>query len=244
MGSQVLGVAERTGLGRKAAGPSLLEATMGKFFAHVSLVVLLATLECSYGSTYASNYGYNLGAEAPPSSQYHAQDDFGQYSFGFASPDQSKSELKTADGVVRGAYSYVDSKGILQTVNYIADALGFRVAATNLPVHQVQAAAPAVSSPAVSEQPEVLEKKSHQVMHPTVEYSYLPYAPTYQYYAAPSYAVSAPIVPAYAASPVAAAAASVATIQQEVPTGQEAVAVSPVDTEAAVPVAATGTQYH
>jgi hypothetical protein len=30
--------------------------------------------------------------------------------------------------------SYVDANGALQTVNYIADGLGFRVAATNLPV--------------------------------------------------------------------------------------------------------------
>merc|ERR1711902_220877 len=58
---------------------------------------------------------------------------------------------KTADGVIRGAYSYVDSDGIVQTVNYIADALGFRVGATNLPVHHVDAepaAAPVVQAAA------------------------------------------------------------------------------------------------
>merc|ERR1712211_188457 len=51
-----------------------------------------------------------------------------------------KQEIKTADGVIRGAYSYVDADGIVQNVNYIADALGFRVGATNLPVHHVDAA--------------------------------------------------------------------------------------------------------
>ena len=50
----------------------------------------------------------------------------------------NKQEVKTADGVIRGAYSYVDSNGIVQSVNYIADALGFRVGATNLPVHNVE----------------------------------------------------------------------------------------------------------
>jgi hypothetical protein len=40
---------------------------------------------------YASNYGYHAQpvlAEAAPSSQFHAQDEFGQYNYGFSSPDQ------------------------------------------------------------------------------------------------------------------------------------------------------------
>merc|ERR1712228_302094 len=74
-------------------------------------------------------------------SQYHAQDDFGQYNYGYSDPNSVKQEIKTADGVTRGAYSYVDANGIVQTVNYIADALGFRVGATNLPVHIVDAPA-------------------------------------------------------------------------------------------------------
>lgn len=67
-------------------------------------------------------------------SLYHAQDVFGQYVYGYATPTSAKSETKTADGVTRGGYSYIDSNGILQTVQYTADPLnGFRVAATNLP---------------------------------------------------------------------------------------------------------------
>lgn len=45
--------------------------------------------------------------------------------------------MKTLDGVTRGSYSYVDSNAQLQTVNYVADALGFHVAATNLPTPPV-----------------------------------------------------------------------------------------------------------
>merc|ERR1712142_1071556 len=90
--------------------------------------------------------------------QYHAQDDIGQFNYGYSNPLSTKQELKTADGVTRGSYSYVDANGIVQTVNYLSDALGFKVAATNLPVgpapeHPVEAAEPAVveaySSPAV-----------------------------------------------------------------------------------------------
>lgn len=45
------------------------------------------------------------------------------------------SESRSADGVTRGGYSYIDANGIIQTVHYVADALnGFRVAASNIPV--------------------------------------------------------------------------------------------------------------
>ncbi|XP_044271478.1 uncharacterized protein LOC123015669 [Tribolium madens] len=68
------------------------------------------------------------------SGQYHSQDGFGQYSYGYVGPLSSKSETKTADGVTRGGYSYIDANGVLQTVHYISDPVnGFRVAATNLP---------------------------------------------------------------------------------------------------------------
>merc|ERR1712001_319408 len=100
-----------------------------------------------------------------------------------------KQEVKTADGVVRGAYQYVDANGIVQTVNYIADALGFRVGATNLPVHHVEGphAEPVPEAQAV-EEPVVAAYKG--VMEPAVDYSYLPYAQNYEYYGA---AVSAPV---------------------------------------------------
>lgn len=49
-------------------------------------------------------------------------------------PHSAKSETRSADGVVQGGYSYIDAFGVVQTVNYIADKAGFRVAATNIPV--------------------------------------------------------------------------------------------------------------
>jgi len=138
---------------------------------------------------YASNYGYSVPAVAPApvaapivaaapvvaaptpvdatNSQYHAQDDFGQYNYGYSDPNSVKQEVKTADGVTRGSYSYVDANGIVQTVNYISDAMGFRVAATNLPVHNVEGNA------------------VEPVVQPEVAYAYLPYAQNYGY-AAPA----------------------------------------------------------
>nr|CAD7424388.1 unnamed protein product [Timema monikensis] len=76
------------------------------------------------------------------SSQYHAQDELGHYSYGYAGGLSAKSEVKSFDGVTRGGYSY--------TVSYTADALnGFRVAATNLP----KAPAPIESAPLVAPEP-------------------------------------------------------------------------------------------
>merc|ERR1711988_1098016 len=132
-------------------------------------------------------------------SQFHAQDDIGQYNYGYSSPTSTKQELKTADGVTRGSYSYLDANGVYQTVNYISDALGFKVAATNLPVHHVEGPTAAVQEAveaveAVEAEPEVIDAyKGEEVMTPQVQYSYLPYAQNYEYYGAASNSAPAPI---------------------------------------------------
>jgi len=132
---------------------------------------------------------------AAQGSQYHAQDDFGQYNYGYNDGSSVKQEIKTADGVIRGSYSYIDADGLVQSVNYIADALGFRVGATNLPVHNVdtpvEAAAPV--EPAAYVQPVApAAPVPVPVISPEVNYAYLPYATNYGY--------SQPI--AYAQKPV------------------------------------------
>merc|ERR1711978_281791 len=95
---------------------------------------------------YAPSHGYQaapatyevapitpVAAPAPTHSQFHGQDELGGYNYGYATADSSKQEIRTPDGIVQGTYSYVDANGVLQTVNYISDAEGFKVAATNLP---------------------------------------------------------------------------------------------------------------
>lgn len=75
-------------------------------------------------------------AAAPyhPSSQFQAQDEFGNIQYGYSNINSVKQEAGNTYGGVSGSYSYVDANGIVQTTNYIADHLGFRVQATNLPV--------------------------------------------------------------------------------------------------------------
>merc|ERR1712018_242292 len=93
----------------------------------------------------------------PPSSQFHAQDEFGQFSFGHQDINSAKVESRDAFGNVRGSYQYVDANGIVQTVNYIADPVnGFRVDATNLPVGPSVHEIPALVSPVAPAVPEVV----------------------------------------------------------------------------------------
>merc|ERR1719361_2505506 len=70
-----------------------------------------------------------VAAPAPTHSQFHGQDELGGYNYGYQTAESSKQETRTPDGILQGTYSYVDANGILQTVNYISDAEGFKVAA-------------------------------------------------------------------------------------------------------------------
>jgi hypothetical protein len=101
------------------------------------------------GLPYAGAYGY-AGAiaaapvaaapiaaapiAAPSATQYSAQDEFGNINYGYSNINSAKHEVGNTYGGVTGSYSYVDANGLLQTVNYVADGLGFRVAGTNIPV--------------------------------------------------------------------------------------------------------------
>nr|XP_034179489.1 uncharacterized protein LOC117603957 [Osmia lignaria] len=68
---------------------------------------------------------------------HHFQDTrTGVHAYSYAGGPSAKEEIKDADGVLRGSYSYIDANGILQSVFYVADDDGFRVAATNLPTDE------------------------------------------------------------------------------------------------------------
>jgi len=115
-------------------------------------------------------------AVVPPSSQFHAQDEFGQFSFGYQNINSARSESKDAFGVTRGSYQYVDANNVVQTVHYTADDVnGFRVAATNVPVApaaaplglpvapEVPVSAPLVAPVAVVETPEVAAARAEHL---------------------------------------------------------------------------------
>merc|ERR1711982_271254 len=72
----------------------------------------------------------------PVSSQFQAQDEFGNLAYGYQNINSAKQERGNALGGVTGSYTYADEAGV-HTVNYIADDFGFRVAGDNLPVAPV-----------------------------------------------------------------------------------------------------------
>ena len=71
---------------------------------------------------------------APLAHQHHAQDEFGNVAYGYVDHNSAKQEAGNGYAGVTGTYQYVDAYGKLQTVNYVADALGFRVADSRLPI--------------------------------------------------------------------------------------------------------------
>merc|ERR1712115_325494 len=100
---------------------------------------------------------------ASTSSQFQAQDEFGNLAYGYQNVNSAKQERGNTYGGVEGSYTYVDEAGV-HTVNYVADDLGFRVVGDNLPVAPVHnAVAPVapvytgVAPVAVVDTPEVAE---------------------------------------------------------------------------------------
>merc|ERR1711970_1593442 len=67
-------------------------------------------------------------------SQYHSQDELGQFSFGHISADQAHHQVRDFTGAVQGSYTYIDADGEQVVAHYIADSNGFRVSSNALPV--------------------------------------------------------------------------------------------------------------
>merc|ERR1719429_717513 len=81
-----------------------------------------------------------VAVPTPVSSQYQAQDEFGNVNYGYSNINSAKQEVGNAYTGVAGSYKYVDANGVPQRVDYVADDLGFRITgATNLPVAPVEA---------------------------------------------------------------------------------------------------------
>ncbi|XP_062544155.1 cuticle protein 19.8-like [Armigeres subalbatus] len=137
-----------------------------KLFVVVSSLLAVATAAPSlltpqvYAAIPATTY---VAAAAPVevSSQFHAQDALGQYTYGYNGGLSAKTETKAIDGVTRGAYSYLDAENKLQTVSYTADAInGFRAEASNLPVAPIETR---IAPEPVQDTPEVVQAKAEHL---------------------------------------------------------------------------------
>merc|ERR1712180_500057 len=67
-------------------------------------------------------------------SQFHSQDELGQFSFGHISADQAHHQVRDFTGAVQGSYTYINAEGEQVVAHYIADSNGFRVSSNDLPV--------------------------------------------------------------------------------------------------------------
>ncbi|XP_076057181.1 uncharacterized protein LOC143034696 [Oratosquilla oratoria] len=99
----------------------------------------------------------------PPASyisKYHAQDELGQVSYGFAHPGQAKSEYRDAYGNVVGSYSYIGEDNKPVVVYYTAGKNGFQVRSNALPTGPAASTdiLPVAPSP-VMDTPEVIAAK-------------------------------------------------------------------------------------
>merc|ERR1712233_68855 len=157
----------------------------------------------------AATYAAAAPVAAPASSQFQAQDEFGNVAYGYQNINSAKQESGNAYGGVTGSYTYADEAGV-HTVNYVADALGFRVAGDNLPVAPVHAAVAPVNTLApVVDTPEVVEAKAaffqaYDAAKAGIVKRSAQIALPATYAAAPAIA-AAPLAATYAAAPAVAA---------------------------------------
>merc|ERR1712128_261232 len=126
----------------------------------------VAVAPAAYAGYAAAPVAYAAAAApiaGPVSSQFQAQDEFGNLAYGYQNINSAKQEQGNAYGGVTGSYTYADEAGV-HTVNYVADDFGFRVAGDNLPVAPVYNAAlpvaPAHLAAPVVDTPEVAEAKA------------------------------------------------------------------------------------
>jgi hypothetical protein len=96
-------------------------------------------------AAYPVAYGY----PSYTATQYHAQDELGQASFGYAHPGQAASNLRDGFGNQIGSYAYINPEGKEVRVSYTADSRGFRVLSNNLPVGPVDNSVPVQDTPEV-----------------------------------------------------------------------------------------------
>jgi len=103
------------------------------------------------------------------SSQFQSQDEFKNTAYGYSNINSAKHEQGNAFLGVSGSYSFVDANGELQTTNYIADGLGFRVSATNLPVAPAVPEVAPLEAPVFNLKAPVFEGKAPSPVEDTAE---------------------------------------------------------------------------
>merc|ERR1711944_254868 len=151
--------------GPVAAAPALAATAPVVGAQYAAAPVAVAAAPAAYAAAPVAVAAAPLAAPVagPVSSQFQAQDEFGNLAYGYQNINSAKQEQGNTYGGVTGSYTYADEAGV-HTVNYVADDFGFRVAVDNLPVAPVYNAAlpvaPVHNADPVVDTPEVAEAKA------------------------------------------------------------------------------------
>merc|ERR1712029_602805 len=219
--------------GPVAAAPAIAAPVATTTYAAADPAIAAAPVAATYAA--AAPVVAAAPVAAPASSQFQAQDEFGNVAYGYQNINSAKQESGNAYGGVTGSYTYADEAGV-HTVNYVADALGFRVAGDNLPVAPVHAAVAPVNTLApVVDTPEVVEAKAaffqaYDAAKAGIVKRSAQIALPATYAAAPAIAATyaaAPLAATYAAAPAIAAAPAVAATYAAAPAVAGAYAAAP-----------------
>jgi hypothetical protein len=95
-------------------------------------VTARAPLAAPAVSPYVSTSAVRPTPSAPSTSQFHKQDELGNFEYGYQNINSAKHEAGNAHVGVSGAYSYRDAHGLERTISYVADGHGFRLTPTHL----------------------------------------------------------------------------------------------------------------
>lgn len=82
-------------------------------------------------SPYVSTATLQAVPSAPSTLQFHKQDELGNYAYGYDNVNSAKKEVGNAQTGVSGYYTIKDASGS-RTINYVADAFGFRATPAHL----------------------------------------------------------------------------------------------------------------
>merc|ERR1712013_536689 len=108
--------------GPVAAAPALA-ATAPIVGAQYAAAYVPAVAAAAYAAAPVAAAPLAAPVAGPDSSQFQAQDEFGNLAYGYQNINSAKQEQGNAYGGVTGSYTYADEAGV-HTVNYVADDFG------------------------------------------------------------------------------------------------------------------------
>ena len=146
----------------------------GRYYPYTSISATTAYTGIPATAAVPAAYPVAYGYPSVSATQYHAQDELGQASFGYSHPGQAATNLRDGFGNQIGSYAYINPEGKEVRVSYTADSRGFRVLSNDLPVAPVSNLVAPVDTPEVAK-----AKADHAVAVTAAKSGVAPVAPVF-----------------------------------------------------------------